>query len=748
MKKYISTVFALVLCTLSIKAQESPSGSFVDGKVQGKDLNGELIPIAYANLQWLGTTEGTQTNIDGYYKIKRSSKTTKLVVSYVGYKKDTFETLGKDYFNIELQTLSTKVVKVTKRVKSTTISNKDAIKTENIDETELHKGACCNLSESFETTPSVDVSFTDAVTGTRQIQLLGLAGQYTQILRENIPSIKGLSGIYGLTFVPGSWVESIQLNKGPGSVVNGYESISGQINLELKKPNSKEKLFVNLFANNGGRYEFNLNTAQKVTKRWSTATLLHAKQNQIKFDKNNDGFLDMPLSTHVIGMNRWMYRGNNGWMGQVGVKATYIENIGGQTSFKPNETADTNNGWGLKLNLNRYEAFAKAGKVFDDMPWKSMGFQIAASTHTQTSNFGLKNYDAKENSFYANYIYQSILWNTFHVIKTGVSFKYDKTEETLLTDEFNREEVVPGVFAEYVNKKHDKFKYVAGLRADYHNLYGAFITPRLQLKYDFTKKSILRGSVGRGMRTANIISENSGLLASNRQFIFQGDGSNKPYGLEAEFAWNFGLNYTKKYKFKGKDGSISFDLYRTEFENQIVVDLDNSPQQALFYNLDGRSYSNSFQAQMDYELVKNLDVKVAYRWFDVNTTYGTELLAKPLVSKHRAFANFAYETESNWAFDYTISWQGPKRLPNTESNPEQYQLDKESPSFFLMNAQITKKWDKKLHVYLGVENLLNYKQEDAILASDQPFSSYFDAAQIWGPVFGRNIYGGLRYYLY
>lgn len=733
----------------SLYAQEHENDQgYIDGHVKTLNKKGKLIPIAFANVVWEGTLIGTQTNIDGYYKLKKVEGNSSLVFSYVGYKKDTFNVSGKDHLNVDLVSLTTDVVRIKKRKKSTSISDIDPLKTENIGEKELHKGACCNLSESFETTPSVDVSFTDAVTGTRQIQMLGLAGQYTQILRENIPSIKGLSTTYGLGFVPGSWVKSIQLNKGPGSVVNGYESISGQINLELKKPSCEEKLFVNAFANAGGRFELNVTSSKQITKKLSTAILLHGKQNKTKFDKNNDGFLDMPLSENLIGMSRWMYVANNGWRGQFGVKGTYISNQGGQMDFEPKEDVGTMNAWGLKLDLNRYEAFLKMGKVYEDIPWKSMGFQFAASTHEQKSYFGLRKYDAKENSFYANYIYQSIIKNTFNKIKTGVSFKYDNTQESLDLLSYNREEIAPGVFGEYTYSGHDKFKMVAGLRADYHNLFGAFLTPRLQLKYDFSKKSIFRASAGRGLRTANVISENSGLLASNRVFEIQGDGSNKPYGLDPEIAWNFGINYTKKFKIKKKDGSISFDLYRTDFTNQIVTDLDESPQKAIFYNLDGKSYSNSFQAQFDYELLPRLDLRLAYRWFDVQTTYGDDLLKKPLVSSHRAFANIAYETQSKWSFDYTISWQGEKRIPNTDGNPVSYQLRKNSPDFFLMNAQITKKWKKKLHVYAGVENLLNYKQENPILGSDQPFGSYFDASQVWGPIFGRNAYAGLRYYIY
>ena len=747
MKKYIIIITALLFYNIGLSQDHGHDHSTIDGYIKAKEGK-KIVPVSFASVFWMGTTTGVQTDVKGFYRIKKIPGKRYLVVSHVSYKKDTFDVLGKDHFNIELQSLTTEVINFKTRKKSTSISDKDPLKTENIGVKELCKGACCNLSESFETTPSVDVSFTDAITGTRQIHMLGLAGQYTQILRENIPSIKGLSSTYGLGFVPGTWVQSIQLNKGPGSVVNGYESISGQINLELKKPEGKEKLFVNVFANNGGRLEVNANSSWQISDRLSTAILVHGKQNKTKFDKNNDGFLDMPLSENLIGMSRWMFRGNNGYIAQFGVKGTYISNQGGQVDFSPKTDAGTTNSWGLKLDLNRYEAFTKIGKIYDDIPWKSMGLQLSTSSHEQKSYFGLRKYDAKEYSFYANYIYQSIISNTGHVIKTGASFKYDRTTEGLDIQSFDREEIVPGVFGEYTYKGHEKFKMVAGLRADHHNLYGAFITPRLQAKYDFSKKSILRASLGRGLRTPNVISENNGLLASNRAFDIQGDNSNKPYGLDAEIAWNFGINYTKKFKVNQKEGSLSFDLYRTNFTNQIVVDLDANAQSVSFYNLDGKSFSNSFQTQLDYELFPMFDVRLAYRWFDVQTTYGNEILKKPLVANHRAFLNLAYETNNKWIFDYTVSWQGEKRLPNTDGNPTNLRLVENSPSFFLMNAQITKKWEKKFDLYVGVENIMNYTQEDPILDSQNPFGNYFDASQVWGPIFGRNIYAGLRYFIY
>ena len=729
-------------------AQHEEKHEHIEGKVISKTEDNRTIQLIGANVYWLGTTQGTTTNQDGTFKIKRNDESTKLIASFVGFQTDTIETKGKHHVHIHLApSVSLDEVEIIHRQKSTGIAYVNPIKLETMHEEELLKAACCNLSESFETNPSVDVTFTDAVTGTRQIIMLGLAGPYTQITRENMPDVRGLSALYGLGYIPGVWVESIQLNKGTGSVVNGFESIAGQINVELRKPENMDKLYLNAYTNEGGRFEANANISQKVNDKWSTAVLLHGNDNSFKTDRNNDGFLDKLLGNQLIGLNRWKYIHDNMRM-QFGVKGTYFDKTGGQVDFDPSTDKLTTNHWGMKMNTERLEGWAKIGFVNETLPWRSGGFQLSGASHNQYSYYGLNEHDALQNTLYANFIYQSILWNTNHKFKAGGSFQYDDYKESLNGRNYNRTEYVPGGYFEYTYKYHDKVTAVTGLRTDYHNIYGPFVTPRLHVRYALTKQDILRFSGGRGQRTANILSEHNGLLASAREIIIRGDTStNKPYGLNPEVAWNAGVNYTHMFRINQRQGTVSFDFYRTEFENQIVTDLEQDPQQVVFYNLKGKSFSNSFQAQVDYEVIERLDARVAYRWYDVKTNYNGKLMQKPLIASHRAFLNLAYETKNQWKFDYTLNWQGKKRIPFTESNPEAYRLQEYSPDFFLMNAQVSRRWNEKLAAYLGVENLLNYKQPGPIISSEQPFSRYFDSSVIWGPVFGRNVYLGLRFWI-
>ncbi|NND08826.1 MAG: TonB-dependent receptor [Saprospiraceae bacterium] len=717
----------------------------VQGKITSVDENE---PMVGASVFWLGTSTGTVSDADGLFSIERVQDRDQLVISYIGYQGDTVKVGGSTFLEIALIAGNTlDDVEVVRRKKATEYSFLDPALVQQIDEKELLKAACCNLSESFETNPSVDVAFSDAVTGTRQIQMLGLAGPNIQITRENMPYIRGFSSLYGLTLVPGTWVEGMQLSKGTGSVVNGFESIAGQINIELRKPEDPEKLYLNLYANEGARFEANANMSAQINEGWSTALLLHTKTNQKKFDRNKDGFLDNPLSDHVIATNRWKYMGTDGLLAQVGLTGTVIRNKGGQIDFIHSDGPLGNDLWGMGMDIDRWEGWLKLGKVYEDLPWRSWAVQISGTHHSQDSYFGLRRYDAVQKSLYSNLLYQSIIGNTHHQILMGLSWQYDDYDEILGSTEYDQIESVPGSFFEYTYGGHEKFSFVAGLRGDLHNQYGFFVTPRLHTRYAFNDSWVWRASIGRGLRTAKIISENNGILASQRTFEIFGNSGYGPYGLGPEIAWNIGTNLVYTFQNNQHPGTVSFDFYHTNFQNQIVIDLDYNPQIVRFYNLQGKSYSNSFQAQIDYELHKRLNVRFAYRWYDVKTTYDGTLLEKPLLSRQRLFLNLDYATPTDWHMDYTINWQGRKRLPNTDANPSEYQLDEYSPGFIVMNAQISKRWNKKFEVYIGVENLLNFRQDNPILGAEDPFGEFFDSSLTWGPIFGRNSYLGVRYRL-
>lgn len=736
--------------TISLKnhPEESEKKSkSLSGTVFEKKASGQMVPLIGATLTWAGTQTGTITDMNGNFNLPLLPKPNNLVVSYVGYIPDTLYIDRPGSVNIVISENANilDAIEITHHRRSTEISYLETVKIQQISSKELLKAACCNLAESFDTTPAVDASMTDAITGTRKIEMLGLAGPYVQITRENMPDVRGLAALQGLAFTPGPWVEGMQLNMGAGSVVNGFESITGQINVELRKPCHEDKTYFNAYGSQAARLELNTFVRQDINEKWSTSSLLHLSTRTQRRDHNHDGFLDMPIGKQVGFVNRWKWTNNEGQEGQIGMRLTYMDNISGQNDFDP-LISNRNQVWGANITTNRAEIWAKRGFVNLKTPYKTLGFQFSGVYHDQKAQFGLRRYDATQKSLYFNMIYQTIIDNTDHQVRMGTSFQYDNFHEKVSDVIYLRNEWVPGVFGEYTYKGSEKFSLLIGGRADYHNNFALFFTPRLNIRYAPDQSTVFRIAAGRGQKTASIFAENIGVFASNRSIIIEGSGTDKtPYGLKAEVAWNMGFSITKEVKIKNRDLILSFDLNRIDFVNQIVVDLDRSARTVVFYNLQGKSYSNSAQIQAEINAFKWLDVRLAYRYNDVKTTYGEQLLRKPLVSPQRAFANFAIKPGKGWTIDYTLNRLASVRIPSTAANDEGHRWPGQSPSYFLSNTQITKSWVNNFEIYLGGENIFNYRLSHPIIGAHAPFGEYFDSSLAWGPIMGVNLYAGIRY---
>jgi outer membrane receptor for ferrienterochelin and colicin len=615
---------------------------------------------------------------------------------------------------------------------------------------ELLKAACCNLAESFETNPSIDVNFSDALSGTKQIKMLGLTSPYLLITEENIPSVRGASQAYGLSFTPGTWVESIQITKGAGSVVNGYESISGQINTELIKPMKDIPFFLNAYGSTDSRFELNTHFNKIVSDKWATSFYLHGNTRIAKNDMNHDGFLDNPLGKQINMVNRWQYSNpETGWVSFINFKYMKDEKQTGQLEFDKNRDKLTTNYWGSEINTNRFDFTSKVGYVFKEMPYQSIGFQNAYSNHNQDSYFGLNQYAIQQQSYYSNLIFNSIINNTMHKFATGLNFTYDKYAEFVNLTDVGRTDNSVGGFFEYTFDNNNKFSYILGGRLDYHNRLGLFFTPRLHVRYNPWDKSVFRISAGRGKRAANIFAENQILFASSRTFSVL-DANGKIYGLNPEIAWNYGFSFTQNFMLFGKPADVTFDFYRTDFQNQAVVDVMQSAQQVLFYNLTGKSFANSLQLDFNFEIAHHLNLRTSYKYYDISTDYLSGSFQRPLQAKHRFFGNIEFATHikekgKQWKFDYTLNWLGPQQLPNTATNSASEQLPNLSPSFTVMNAQITRTFSSVFEAYIGGENIGNYRQEKAVLGASNPFGSTFDTSIIYAPVFGQMYYAGLRF---
>lgn len=713
---------------------------------QAKDVKGHVFddtdqPIIGANVYWEGTQQGTTTDVDGAFKLKTREGANKLVVSYIGYETFILSVTNVDEpLKIKLKgEVTLEEVVISERKMGTIASRTSVLQTQKITYDELCRAACCNLAESFETNPSVDVSYADAATGARQIKLLGLAGTYVQMLTENYPNFRGAASLYGLDYVPGAWMESIQVSKGTSSVKNGYEALAGQINVEFKKPPTADIFSVNLFGSDAGRYEGNADASWHINDKVSTGLLVHYSNDKKQHDGNDDGFLDTPLREQVNLMNRWYHKLDN-YVAQYGVRYLHESRTGGQAT-KHHDFADP---YKVHLNTNRAELYTKQAYIIDKEKVESVALILSGSYHEQKSMYDRTPYNVYQNNVYASLLYEKE-FSPAHSLSTGLSMNYDGFDENLLQNGvrnvFDRTEVVPGAYVQYTYNLNDKLIVLGGIRADYSSLYDFFVTPRVHIKYNPFDWFHVRASAGKGFRTANILAENNFLLSSSSKM-------NIADNLDQEEAWNTGVNLAFYIPLFGKELTLNGEWYYTDFQKQVVVDMDSDPHAVSFYNLDGKSYSNSFQVEATYPFFRGFTLTAAYRYTDAKTDYRnaagvTQRLKKPLVSDYKGLLTASYQTPlKKWQFDLTGQFNGGGRMPTPDATNPLWEPN--FNAYTVVNAQITK-YFRRWSVYLGAENLFDYKQSHPIIDAGNPRGENFDGSMVWGPVHGRKIYAGLRF---
>ena len=735
MKTYYLIILSFCCITNIVNAQ-------IKGLIQGAD-GSQKKPIYGAKIKLLQAKSGTVSREDGTFELvlpKELPDT--LVISAFGYNPDTLIVSKKDRFTaLNILLYSDKLlpeILIEYRKNGHSISRLKTLHVEELTAIELRKAACCNLSESFETNASVDVNITDAVSGAKKIQMMGLDGVYTQIQMENIPYLRGLESAFGLSSLSGTWIESIQITKGTGNVVNGYESMAGLVNLELKKPDEMEKIYLNVYQNIFGRSEFNFNKGIILNPKWSTGFLGHVSSTYGNIDRNKDAFRDLPTGDNTAFMNRWAYKGKK-MEAQFGINFYRDRKVGGQTSFFRNEEnqVDTVN-YGVLINSKHIDIYGKTG-FFGKRPMQSLGIVYNIKHQEIDGFFGLKNFSGLEKRGYINVIYDDIIGTSDHKIKVGTSFVAIDISQKADTLSQKRMELVPGIFAEYTYTGR-RLTGVFGSRYDYHSIFREQFSPRVHLKYLLSEMTDLRFTAGKGWRVPNFIIDNISLLASSKQWI-------APSETKPEISWNIGGSLVHEMKIFERKASISLDFYHTRFENQLIVDRDDAINAIVFSNLKNSSFSNSFQTEFSFSLIKNLDIRLAYKFLDVQAKYGNEMRQQVMIPRQRGFVNIAYITRNKrWEYDFTCSVFSPSRLPIQRdfSNDTLLISDMKSPTYAMINAQITHIY-KKFDFYLGGENLTNSTQKNPIIDAANPFGSKFDATNIYMPITGINIYVGIRY---
>ena len=607
------------------------------------------------------------------------------------------------------------------RVRASAVGN-----TEIISSKELLRAACCNLDESFTTNPSVDVNYADAATGARQIRLLGLSGTYVQMLTENIPNYRGLATPFALGYIPGPWMQSIQVSKGASSVKNGHESITGQINVEFKKPQATPFADANLYYNTKGKLEANLGGNLQLSKRWSTALLGHYEMPGKAHDANGDGFADMPKIKQGLLQSRWAWMGDY-YIFQASVKGLKEHREGGQLAH---HSPLTTHPYLIDITNERYEAFVKNAYIFNEEHASNVALILSGSLHHADAEYGQKSYHADQRNGYASLMFETD-FSEHHSLSTGVSLNYDYLSEF-------PSETTPGLYAQYTYKLGERLVVMGGLRWDHSSIYGGFLTPRMHLKYSPNGFLTLRGSIGKGWRTVHPLAENHYLLASGRHVVVDPD-------LDQEEAWNYGLSAALSIPVGEKKLELNAEYYYTTFLHQAVIDFDADPHTVRFSNLDGESYSHTWQAEASYPLFEGFTLTATYRRSNVKSTYGGVLNEKPLTNKYKGLVTASYAPGlGKWQFDVTLQLNGGGRMPTPYATADGFpSWPARYKGYEQLSAQITR-FFRFWSIYVGGENITNFKQKNPVIGADDPWGPNFDSTMIWGPVHGTIGYIGIR----
>ena len=673
------------------------------------------------------------------------------------------------------------------------LSKGKELRTEVISAAGLCKMACCNLAESFENSASVTVGYSDAVTGARQIRLLGLSGVYTQMLDETRPVMRGLSSPFGLSYMPGQWLESIQIAKGASSVINGVECMTGQINMEHRKPTDEKPLFINAAVMSDTKMDFNIASSLQMGYKWSTVLLGHVSGNIISHDMDKDGFMDEPRQLQFNLSNRWLYMADNGMQIRFGVRAIQDSRLGGQMlkengkqvaydfdEYIYDKTWDAPgagaNPWGSDILNRSINGYLKVGVPLNEENSQNIALVADYNYQDMDSYFGKTKYLAGQHSAFANLLYQNEI-NESHKFTLGLNGTFDRYDEIFsrtiwfegMTNVMGGGKSFTslanaGVFGEYTYHYGETLSVIAGVRADWFNHVtdgsSKFkVSPRLTLKYMPVDEIVIRANGGRGLRYSTPLVDNIGVFSTGKRF----EGAYNEHILED--AWTFGGNITYYLPFGASSNTyLSVDYFRTQFAQQMVVDYERTLNTIDFYALNGnRSYTDNIQLDFSIDPIERFNITLTARYTNAKIELaGRGLVEKPMTSRFKGVLNLQYATNLNkWIFDFTASLNGSCRvydfMKDLNKDGSMTTTPKEgvarmykngrTPVYPMLYAQVTRRF-KGWDVYVGAENLTNFRQKNAIISADNPRQASFDASCIWGPLMGIKAHVGFRFTLW
>ena len=714
--------------------------------IRGKVVDNNLSPLLNATIYWLDSEIGTTTNNNGEFQIPRVNGFNHLIISFIGFQADTILTdeTTKSIIRALKKDNALNTIELIDNSKGAYIDQDQTIKIEVITEKELTKAACCELAGCFETQLSVESKTTNIITNTKELSVLGLSGIYNQILFDGFPIMYGLNYTYGISSIPGTLIKYIHISQGLASVLQGHESISGQLNIELKEHNPQEGILLNRYYNSFGMKQFNINYHYNI-KQWKAISSMHITQPGHRLDKNNDGFLDLPLTSKLSFYHKWVYNQKDSKIYSSTILRSLNESrVGGQENFEPSKHKGKNDVYGQVIDFKQSEILNKTS--YKISPTASLALETAISGHNQKSFFGTTKYTAHQTIFHIKSSH-ILNWKD-HKLTSGFNYKETILEEIITLNDYLiypystilKIEKIPGLFLENsFSWNSNNTALITGIRLDNHNEYGFFATPRLLIKHNINKNTSIRINAGSGWRTVNIFSENIKLMGSNKTINISDE-------LLPEQALNYGINLLHSIYLEKSEFQIILDFYKTTFSNQILPDYHSENHNSIsIQNFTGKSKSNSLQAEIAMEFINSIGLKIAYNYLDVFQIKNGQKNQLPFNSKHHILGTISYQPiGKNWQFDTNLHWFGKKNIIYNEDNQISHSNSNYSNPYTMLNAQVTKKI-KKLDIYVGAENILNFTQDNPIINAHQPFSENFDAANgVWGPTVGIELYVGLR----
>lgn len=739
------------------------------GSIQGRVLSGDQ-PLEFASIAVHQTNMGTITDSTGYFRIEDVAYGEyRLEVSMLGFisrrhsvKISADEPNASINFELEPSHLDLDEVVVSGTMK--TVSRLDSpVPVEVYSDDFFKANPAPSVFESLQNVNGVRPQLNCNVCNTGDIHINGLEGPYTMVLIDGMPIVSGLSTVYGLTGIPQSLIERVEVVKGPASTLYGSEAVGGLINIITRNPGSAPQFSADIFGTSWGEVNTDLGLRFGLGKKASALLGVNYFNYQQPIDNNNDGFTDITLQDRISLFNKWSIDRPGRRTLSFAARYVYEDRWGGEMDWaKPYRGGDEV--YGESIYTNRWEFFG----IYQLPTTELINFQFSANGHDQNSVYGNTTYLAQQYIGFGQLSWHKEL-GARHSLLLGTAFRYtyydDNTPATAAFDlssgDSNQPSItyLPGLFLQDEIALHPNHKLLLGLRYDHNSLHGGIFSPRINYKWNSPdKKNTLRLSAGNGYRVANVFTEDHAALTGARQVVFIGD-------LQPETSWNANLNFVKKI-FTPNNTIIGLDAtaFYTYFSNRIIADYETNPNQIIYANLDGHAISRGVSLNVDLAFPNGLNVVAGITGMDVFSEENGVKTQQILTESWSGVWNINYTfPDLDLKIDYTGNVYGPMRLPRlSDTDPRAA----ESPWWSIQNLQLTKSLGNKWELYGGVKNLLNFTppansiarafdpfdrgvtfddQGQVVPTENNPYALTFDPSYVYAPNQGIRGFLGVRY---